>query len=150
MSVPGMNVLNAALSVLGRQRVDYYRDVGRIVNAAGRDDTLYADPVVVAGSFQPLDMRTMQTLGLDMARNWATFHAPIDVIDPTRGKSGDELEYFGRRYHAHDAANWYAQDGWTWSIWVDTDAVVSDLILMQGGFLLFTGQAGHMELTGNG
>lgn len=148
MTVPGMNVLGAALSVLGRQTVDYYRDIGRVTLPSGRDDTQFAEPVPVAGSFQPLNMATVQMLGLDMAKTWATFHAPVSTIDPSRGHSGDELEYFGQRYHAESVVDWKAQDGWTWSLWVAIGPTTDDLILIEGGFLLFCGEGGHLELIG--
>lgn len=122
MSVPGINVLGLALSILGRQTVQYERNTGRTVNAAGRDTATFAAPVPVTGSFQPMPMATVAMLGIDLSKSWATFHAPVLTIEPTRGTSGDQLTFGGRRYQAQEVVNWYVQDGWTWSLWVDIGA----------------------------
>lgn len=120
MTVPGANLLAAALSIIGSQTVDYYAESGPpVTDAAGRLTPQYADAAAVRGSFQPLPLTTASLLGLDIAQSWAVFYAPITVIAPTRDHSGDQLAYFGRRYQVTGKTDWRAQDGWTALLCVD-------------------------------
>lgn len=111
--IPGINLLNLALGVIGSQTVDYYMDAGRGPDAAGRVTTIFAEPLPVRGSFQPMSATAKAFLGLDINESWAAFYAPITVIEPNRDVSGDRLAYFGRLYQVKGKTDWKAQDGWT-------------------------------------
>ncbi|WP_197335302.1 phage collar protein [Ralstonia solanacearum] len=63
--IPGSNLLGLALSVIGKQRVEYFRYIGRKTNDIGDDVSVYADPVPMFGSVQAVDRNMYQYLGLD-------------------------------------------------------------------------------------
>lgn len=112
MTVPGSNLLNMALGLIGPQSVQWLRFQGITQNAAGFDVPTWQAPVEVLGSFQPVQASLLQQLGLDWTKNYATFFASYDVTDVDRDKTGDRLIYAGRTYQVESKNPWFAQDGW--------------------------------------
>lgn len=119
MIVPGSNLLNLAMGVIGAQAAVWYRATGRTQNDMGQYVTSYADPIIVRGSMQPLDKPKYEALGLDMARVHWVFYTSHPIEGVSRGESPDYLEYNGRRLEVVDEANWFVADGWRGLILVD-------------------------------
>lgn len=112
MSIPGSNLLNAALTVIAKQSLIYYRATGRTLNDVGQDVTTYAPGVVVLGSFQPVPRTLYAQFGLDLQKDYFTFYVSKDVIDVGRDVSGDQLAYFDERFQCESNNDWYRADGW--------------------------------------
>lgn len=113
MIVPGSNLLNLALSVQGKQTVQWLRATDRAPNSVGQLVTTYADPVPIHGSFQPKNQAWAQSHGLDLAKDYALFYASDDMTAVKRGESGDRFTYGGATFQAaSDEADWFQQDGW--------------------------------------
>lgn len=115
MSVPGSNLLIAALRMLGHSKVTLFLDTGRTTGDDGIDVTTYAPGVVVtSGQVQPVPRTRYEFMGLDYNSNYVTWYVPsIDVADVTRDNSGDQIEFSGYRYQVVSANDWFEVDGWT-------------------------------------
>lgn len=118
MIVPGSNILNLALGVIAAQPAVWYKATGRTQNAIGQWITTYAQPVVIRGSMQPMDKARYEQMGLDMDKDYWSFHTshPIDGID--RDKAPDVIEYNGKAYQITKQADWDV-DGWRWLVLIE-------------------------------
>lgn len=122
MIVPGANLLNMAMGLIGTQQAAWYRAIGRTQNALGQWVTEYAEPVVIRGSMQPLDRAKYEAMGLDLARQHWVFYTSHPVEGVARGDSPDRLTYNGRKLEVVDETNWYIADGWRGLLLVDEGA----------------------------
>lgn len=106
------NLLNAALSVIPGQTVQWLRFQARAFTPAGKPISLYHPAVPLYGSWQAVDADTMQMLGLDVKQVHRVLYvsAPVDSIQ--RGKGADRLVADGYYYEVVGDADWYNQDGW--------------------------------------
>lgn len=111
--IPGINILNLALSVIGRQFFDYYAYVSRTPNENGIDVTNYALPLNMSGSAQPVPRHLYAEYGLDWQKNYWTFYVSIDVIDVNRDVSGDQFFFNGKVFQCESITPWFQIDGWT-------------------------------------
>lgn len=112
MSVPGSNLLTQAFRMIARQPVQWLRYQGMTKNAAYIEVPSWADPVDIAGSFQPIDRNLYQALGLDWTKNYANFFYENTFQDVTRDVTGDRLVYGGKTYQIESKQPWFLQDGW--------------------------------------
>lgn len=120
--IPGSNLLNRAFGLIAQQRVNWFRATGSTLNSMGYSIPSYMEPVDVRGSFQPIPRRLYQTYGLEMQKNYANFYTSNDVQDIERDKTGDVLEYNGRRWQVLSESDWFPMDGWTGVLVVDIGA----------------------------
>lgn len=124
MITPGSNLLQMALRMMGKANVMYFKDIGRTTDATGRDVTSFAVGVMIdTGQVQAVPRGKYQFLGLDFTKNYVTWYVPaLDVRDVTRGNSGDEFEFNGRRYRVESDNDWLAIDGWIGALAIDIGA----------------------------
>jgi hypothetical protein len=122
MMVPGSNLLGMALSVIRPQTLTHRAWTGRTIDDAGEYVTAYAEPVDIEGSMQAVNKKLYQTLGLNLAKNYAQLYTSADVNPTLRDRSGDLLEYAGRWWLAESDMNWSAQDGWRKLLCVEVPA----------------------------
>lgn len=122
MSIPGENLLDVALSVIGSQEVLYYQYAGRTLNSMGVYVASFVDPAidVYEGSIQPVNRSVYAERGLDLEKNYVSWFLPfIDAQDLVRDQAGDQFEYNGRRYQMKGKTDWFMQDGWVEMLGVD-------------------------------
>ena len=112
MIVPGSNVLNAALRVLGKQCFQYYSFVSRTPNQNGQDVATYAPPITLRGSVQPVPRSLFQTYGLDFQRYYINVYVSRDILDVARDVSGDQIVFEGKRFQCVSKTPWAGIDGW--------------------------------------
>lgn len=117
--IPGSNLLNVALSVIGKQPVLYYRATGRTKNSVGQWVTEYSEPFQVLGSLQAVPKSLFSQAGLDYQKNYLNCYFSVNAHDIRRGESGDMFVYGGRRWQFLSATDWSNQDGWSATIAVD-------------------------------
>lgn len=110
--IPGSNILNLALKAIARQSVNYYRYNGRTINDAGNYVPAFDDPVILTGSFQPTPRSLYEQRGLEFSKTYYNFFVSSNVIDVSRGNSGDEFVFNGNRFKCESITPWYAIDGW--------------------------------------
>lgn len=110
--IPGTNILNQALRVLGKQSFDYYAFVSRTPNSIGQDIATYANPVTSQGSVQAVPRSLYQLYGLDLQKNYINVYVSQAVLDVTRDVSGDQVVFNGHRYQCLSVTAWSAMDGW--------------------------------------
>lgn len=113
MSVPGMNLLNMAASVISLQPVDYYKNTGKITRPDGIDVPAYAAAVIVKGSVQAVPRSKYEYMGLDFAKNYVNFYTSSCVLDLQRDVNGDQFSFGGKRFQVETNTAWAAMDGWT-------------------------------------
>ena len=111
-NIPGQNLLNMALTVIQRQTITYYQYVSRSLNAVGQDVTVYAAPVSIVGSWQPVPRQLYMSYGLDLQKDYFTFYTSNNLLDIERDVSGDQLVFNGARYQCQSNNDWFALDGW--------------------------------------
>jgi len=112
MSIPGINLLRLASSVIKFQTVQHFKFLSRTADARGTFVPSYADPVNIKGSLQPVPLRMFTALGLDFNKEYVILYTSTDVVTVGRDGSGDRLSYNGKNYVCEDRTDWNAQDGW--------------------------------------
>lgn len=120
--IPGSDLLATALSVITPQEVTYRAFLGQTTDAAGLKSALYAEPVTLWGSFQPVSRSTMALQGLEMDKRYAVFYASQTFREPGRDGAGDHFAFGGRRWQAMGGTDWFAVDGWDATLVVDVGA----------------------------
>lgn len=111
--IPGGNLLQTALGMIGNQTVAYRAFAGKSTNAAGVVVSTWADPVPLVGSVQAVPNVLLQQLGLDWSKDYVTFYCSREFSDPSRDRTGDRFDYGGAVYEVQSPTPWNAQDGWS-------------------------------------
>ena len=119
MTVPGSNLLNMAMGLIGVQAVGWRKYAGKVTNAAGFDVVTWAAAVTVKGGLRPVAAATGQRLGLEMTGNFGTCLGSGECGGPDRDKTGDRLIYAGKTYQIESKTPWYAQDSWEYVLCVE-------------------------------
>jgi|GEM_PF-1721630 len=66
MNIPGLNLLDTALSVIASQKVEYPAFADNSINPDGSKIPVYAEPQPLYGSFQPVNNELKKYPGLEM------------------------------------------------------------------------------------
>lgn len=111
--IPGDNLLAMALSIMGTQDVQYYAFASRSVNTIGYEVNTYDEPVTITGSLQALPLNEYEKFGFDMAREYVTFFANLQMKESGRDRSSDYFTANGFRYSIVLVTDWSAIDGWS-------------------------------------
>jgi len=118
--IPGNNLLQMALTVIGAQTVGYRAFTGRTNNAAGKLVSTYAAAVPKRGSFQPIPRQYYAQMGLDFSKSYAMWYDPSgDTFALTRNTAGDLISFAGKNFEALSSTDWKAIDGWTGIMFVE-------------------------------
>lgn len=112
MGIPGINLLNKALTIIAKQQVEYVKFLERNLNDEGIWVPTYLPPAPLLGSFQAVPRRLYQQYGLDLQKNYATFYVSANLTDLRRDVSCDQISYDGKVYAVESANDWFAMDGW--------------------------------------
>jgi hypothetical protein len=120
MSVPGSNLLRAALRAIRPQSVTLYRFAGRTTSATGRDVSTFSPPVLVTeGSVQAVPRTRYAAMGLDFTRSYVTWFTSASVRGIERDRAPDQFVFGGRLYDVTSVTPWNLQDGWNEVVGVD-------------------------------
>ena len=125
-SIPGINLLQVAQTVIAKQTFTYYAYLGRTDTDIGTLVTSYAPGVVLTDSIQPIPKALMREMGLSMERTHIMLYTSTNVQTIIRGTSSDIIEFAGRRYQALESNDWVAIDGWEGLIFVDIGSSSDD------------------------
>lgn len=112
MNVPGSNLLNEALALIGPQPILYFPYVTRTKLANGQWATTYSAGQPIQGSVQPVARTLYSIYGLDFQKNYYMFFIQRNVIDVARNVAGDQFEYQGKNFQSVSKTNWFGADGW--------------------------------------
>jgi hypothetical protein len=108
-----MSLLAQALTNIRPMTVRYFANTGRTTNSAGKYVSAFAPGADVAtGHVQPVPVSRYSSLGLDFAKRYVTWFAPVEAFGTRRDFGGDEFEWNGRRYSVAGETSWTVQDGW--------------------------------------
>jgi hypothetical protein len=127
--IPGMNLLDMALTLIAHQSITYYEFAGRTQNSVGQDVTTYDLPKTIVGSFQPIPRNLYQQYGLDFQKDYYTFYTSNDVIDVGRDVSGDQIAFNGERFQCESDVAWFQMDGWVGVICVHIGPDIADPVI---------------------
>jgi len=109
---PGANLLSVAAQLITMQSLGHLAYASRTVNEAGDFVTVYAAPVAIVGSLQPVQKNLYQELGLNFSKSYFTLHTSADVRPLARDREGDRVTYAGRTYLCESDLDWRGGDGW--------------------------------------
>lgn len=123
--IPGTNLFNQAMTVFTPQEVVWFAFTDRVVSDSGKYVNGYAPPVTILGSFQSVNRKFYQQMGLDLNKTYKTLYTNDPAFDVDRGRAGDRFHYAGRIYDAIGSQDWFAQDGWKSVTLVDVGPVVN-------------------------
>lgn len=119
MTVPGSNLLNQALKVIGRQTFQWAAFQSRATNAIGYDVAVFDAPVTITGSVQPVPLNLYEQYGLDFQKRYINIYAPFNIRDIGRDRTGDQITWGGKTYQVLSDTPWHSLDGWNQSLCVE-------------------------------
>lgn len=115
--IPGIDLLNTVLQVLGTQTVIYYQNTGVTIGTSGNTVPQYAAAVTVTEcSFQPMPKRLYANYGFEFNEEIFSWYVSQTVIDVQRNKAGDRVDFDGSKYNVQSITPWQAIDGWVEAI----------------------------------
>lgn len=107
------NLLNIALSVLPKTKAKWYQFDKLEVDSRGREKVTYKEPINIIGSFQAMDIKTVQEMGLDINKDYKAFYTSNNVKQVQRQTSPDYLEILEDKYDVLDVPNnWFKINSW--------------------------------------
>lgn len=121
--IPGSNLLNMALGSISPSVLLYYQFVSNSTNDLGIVVPVYADPIDISGSFQPVPRSMYAEMGLDLNKKYANFYASSNILDLNRGITGDGFQFQNEFYKCESATLWYGIDGWTAALLVNVPSL---------------------------
>lgn len=103
---PGSNLLALALGAIQPQTLQLRAFTSRAENAAGDTVSIFAAPVDIFGSMQPVDKKLYQQLGLNFAKNYSTLHVFGAVQPVARDRDGDIVLFGGKTWQCESDRDW--------------------------------------------
>lgn len=118
--IPGSNLLNTALRVIGNQSFTYVPYVSRSISANGMYVNTYGDSQTLTGAVHPIPRKLYDQYGLDFQKNYVKVHISANLIDIARDVAGDKIVFNGNNYQVESRTPWFAIDGWNSLLCVQT------------------------------
>lgn len=112
MIIPGSNILNQALTVIARQSFTYEAFVSRSTNSIGMLNAVYATPVTLTGSVQPVPRNRYESYGLNFQKNYYMVFIAQNSIDTARDVTGDRIIFLTKTFQVESKTDWFGIDGW--------------------------------------
>lgn len=106
------NLLNTAMGIIPTQQVEWHRFKGQVNDPILGNKPTYHEPVLIKGSFQSVDAKDVQEMGLDITRNYRKLYTSHKVENVQRGTMPDIIVYDNKKYSIVGDTDWFAQDGW--------------------------------------
>lgn len=111
--IPGINLLNVAMGMLGSQSVEYAQYMGTTTLENGVKIESYADPITIDDcSVQPIPKSNYRENGLNFSREYVTWWVSRDVLGLDRDFGGDKITWNGKTWIVDSDVSWFEQDGW--------------------------------------
>jgi len=115
------NLLSSALRLIGSSTVLYFKYNARVLNDVGEYVSSYDEPFEIVGSFQPVKRSLYEQYGLDYQKEYFNFYVLNDLVDVSRGVSGDQIEFNGSRFQCESKQGWFPFDQWMFITCVKID-----------------------------
>lgn len=107
------NLHRMASSVIPQQKMKWSRFKSRIQDDRGRWVNTYGFPFTITGSLQPVDMKTVKELGLDISKRYKTLHTSAPIRATEAEAAPDRVSHGGRMYEVMGLpGDWHNVDGW--------------------------------------
>ena len=112
MSNFGFNLLAAAQTVIGTQKYQIKKWLGKTTNAGGFEIDEYSAPEDRKGSVQPIGRSKYQNMGLDFSKIYVQIF-DVELIDVlSRSENADQIIWQGGIYKAMPDYDWSNMGGW--------------------------------------
>ena len=111
MNIPGANLLSMAARVIRMETLQHRAFVSRALNGAGDYESTFAAPVAIQGSFQAVNSKLYQQLGLNLTKNYAMVYTSANIRATERDTEGDLILFAGKAWQCQSDQNWRAMDG---------------------------------------
>lgn len=112
MPVP-FNLLNSAMSAVGKQKFSYLKFVSRVTNDVGEFVPTYSLPVALSGQVQAVPRELFEKYGLEFQGTYLMFYVSKEILDIERDVSGDQIKFGGATYQCLSETDWFQINGWT-------------------------------------
>ena len=106
------NILQAALMLIPKQTFKYSKFLGNEINSFGVGVPKYADPVLVRGSVQAVDLSLYKVACLDMTKNYRQIYVPLDVHGNDEYSQPDRFIINDSIWEVVSSVPWYEYNGW--------------------------------------
>lgn len=116
MSIPGINLLNLAFSVIKPTDIPYIKWNSRQLNALKQYIDVYDAAVPLRASVQAVNRARYVDMGLDFQKDYVKIWASANLISLDRDYSGDIFMWNNKQYKLVDNTDWDIQDGWASSL----------------------------------
>ncbi len=111
-----INVLDAALSVLPKQRITYKKFKGRLPSIIGIMVNVYDEAVTVIGSIQPADAETLYKMGIANTGDIWFLWVKGNVLSTSELNSNDIIvDEEGNIYNIFRSDKWSSYPGQDWN-----------------------------------
>lgn len=111
MQIP--NLLNMAMTVVGKQSFAYTKYLSRTLNNSGLWDSIYDVPRPLSGQVQAVPRELFEKYGLDFQGTYLMFFVSRDILDVQRDVAGDQIKFGGATYQVLSETDWLQINGWT-------------------------------------
>lgn len=125
--IPGINLLNVAFGLIGRQTIHYRKFDERTQNSQFQWVAGFSPFFDMDASVQRVSRSQYIQFNLEFQRNYVQVYASYDMIDLERDSAGDQFVYNGRLYQLESQGTWFAQDGWATCLAVDIGSAVDKI-----------------------
>lgn len=113
VTVPGLNVAHIARNIITFVPMIVYKSLSRTTSNRGLDQNIFAAPVLLVASAQPLTTELAEKLGMEWKPEGFTFIAEADLKSVSRNLTGDLIFFRERYYNITRTSPWHSLDGWT-------------------------------------
>jgi hypothetical protein len=107
------NLLNMAISVLGKQQFSWQRFLSKYTNDVGLDIPTYATAIILEGQVQAVPRELFEKYGLNFQKKYLIFYVSKNVMDVDRDVAGDLLQFGNNTYECLTETSWFQINGWT-------------------------------------
>lgn len=119
MSIPGMNLLSTAMSIIKPTKIPYYSVTGTRKNELFQtvdDISLIGD---ILASVQPIPRKRYSYYGLDFSKHYVTVWFRVNPEMLSLMNNSGFIVWRGRKMQFVENVDWFEQDGWTRVVGVD-------------------------------
>ena len=116
---PGSNVLQVALTVIGKDEFLHLKWIGQTQTPAKVMVQTYDPPVTVYGSIQAVDRKLYHRMGLNFDARYIQIWATQNVDDLDRYRPSDQIVWGGRLFNIYGEDDWSPIDNWNSMLAID-------------------------------
>lgn len=106
------NLYNMARCLIPSDDLEIIRFLGNTTNDVGQEIPSYSEPTKIDGTFQAVDSKLYEQLGLDLNNHYRVLYTNEDLTEIDKGTSSDRILFNGETYQVLDKNDWFNYNGW--------------------------------------